>query len=277
MDTPGKSVSKKAVKKPIQVKTLFTSPFTVQWSPLPQEDMRFILTTLNEKLISVGLEKKEVKVFRPWRGKRVPVPSSSSDMNKAKDTTKGGWSDVAVRRRLALGINEVTKALERNQLNLVLVCKSVKPKHMTSHLIALSASRGVPACQVPRLSETVAQPLGLKSVLALGFRRSGCRGGGNNDDDDGEMFADTVEAIIPRVPSLDVPWIQGGAPGAQLQHDIDVKEEEGRQRAGKKRKLESEGQVPESSASCVLQYLKVKKIVSNPAKKKRKPKPKQAK
>ncbi|XP_061632841.1 ribonuclease P protein subunit p38 [Phyllopteryx taeniolatus] len=275
MDTPRKSVSKKAVKKPIRVKTLFTSPFTLNWSPLPQKDMNFILTTLNEKLISMGLEKKEVKVFRPWKKKRGPVPSSLSDVNEVNDLTKGGWTDVAARRQLALGINEVTKGLERNQLKLVLVCKSVKPKHMTNHLIALSASRGVPACQVPRLSVTVAQPLGLKSVLALGFRHSGRQGG--SDDDNGEAFTDAVEAIIPRVPSLDVAWIQGATPGVELQHNVGTKEEEGGQRTGKKRKLEPDDQVPESSASCTLQPLKVKKIVSNPAKKKRKQKPKQAK
>ncbi|XP_077431416.1 ribonuclease P protein subunit p38 [Vanacampus margaritifer] len=265
METPAKTVSEKTGKKQIKVKTLFTSPFALSWSPLPQNDMNFILTTLKDKLISMGLEKKEVKVFRPWRKKRDPDPSST-DTDK-EDQPKGGWTDAAARRQLALGINEVTKALEKNQLKLVLVCKSVKPKHMTNHLIPLSASRGVPACQVPRLSVSVAGPLGLKSVLALGFRRSGCQG---DSKDEAEAFADTVEAIIPRVPSLDVAWLQGAAPGVELQHNIDT-EVEGGQRAGQKRKLE-----PESEAG-TLQPLKVKKIVANPAKIKRKQKVKQEK
>ncbi|XP_077382320.1 ribonuclease P protein subunit p38 [Festucalex cinctus] len=259
METPGKSGGKKAGKKHIKVKTLFTSPFVPSWSPLPQTDMNFILTTLKNKLISMGLEKKEEKVFRPWRKKRGLDPSSTDTDTNKEDPPKGGWTDVAARRQLALGINEVTKALERNQLKLVLVCRSVKPNHMTNHLIPLSASRGVPACQVPRLSESVARPLGLKSVLALGFRRSGCQGDGKD-----EAFADTVEAIIPRVPSLDVAWLQGAAPGVELQHNIDTKEEEGGQRAGQKRKLELEHE------DSTLQPLKVKKIVSNPAKIKRK-------
>ncbi|XP_057689590.1 ribonuclease P protein subunit p38 [Corythoichthys intestinalis] len=272
MGTPVKSASKKDGKKPIRVKTLFTSPFPQKWSPLPQKDMHFILTTLKEKLISVGLEKKEVKVFRPWRKKRNPAPPSASvsDANKVEDSPKGGWTDLAARRQLALGINEVTKALERNQLQLVLVCKSVKPKHMTNHLIGLSASRGVPACQVPRLSESVAEPLGLKSVLALGFRRGGLQA-------KDEVFTDIVEAIIPKVPSLDVAWLQDVAPSVGLQGNITAKEEEVEKRTGLKRKMEPEVELQESSSISTLQPLIVKKIVSNPAKKKRKRKQKQAK
>ncbi|XP_019747658.1 ribonuclease P protein subunit p38 [Hippocampus comes] len=270
METPQKSSGKKAGKKPIRVKTMFTSPFALNWSPLPQKDMHFILTTLKDKLISMGLEKKEVKVFRPWRKKQRGPDFSSmdTDTNKVEDSSKGGWTDVAARRQLALGINEVTKGLERNQLKLVLVCKSIKPKHMTNHLIELSASRGVPACQVPRLSESMATLLGLKSVLALGFRHSCCQGDNN---DKAEAFTDTVDAIIPRMPSVDVAWLQGTAPGVELQHSGDAKEEEGGQRAGQKRKLEPE------SEHCTLQPLKVTKIVSNPAKIKRKRNRKQAK
>lgn len=259
----------KQVKKYIPVKTSFTSPFTPKWSPLPQEDMHFILKTLKDKLLSTGLEKKEVKVFRPWRKKNdqkpaatpEPVPQVSRDA-QVQDSPKNGWTDVAARRQLAIGINEVTKALERNELKLLLVCKSVKPKHMTNHLIALSATRGVPACQVPRLSQSVSEPLGLKSVLALGFRQGASR--------DHEAFADTVDAITPRVPSLDVAWLQGAAPRVTPEDPDMEEEEEVGEKKGQKRKLESESEEVrsgESASSCTLQPLQVKRIVANPAKK----------
>lgn len=261
MAPPGKQV-KKNIKRPIPAKTSITSPFTLQWSPLLQGDMDFILKTLKEKLISTGLEKKEVKVFRPWRKKKGqmlevtsdPVPEVSEDTHKVQDSPKGGWTDVAARRQLAIGINEVTKALERNELKLVLVCKSVKPKHMTNHLITLSATRGVPACQVPRLSQSMSEPLGLKSVLALGFRRCACK--------DDEVFTDAVEAITTKVPSLDVAWLQGAAPSVTLEHPVG-------ERTGQKRKLENESKVIECASPCTLQPLKLKKIVANPAKKRK--------
>ncbi|XP_008297775.1 ribonuclease P protein subunit p38 [Stegastes partitus] len=261
MATPGKP-SKKELRKQTPAKTSFTSPFTSKWKLLPQDDVQFILQTVKDKLSSTGLEKKEVKVFRPWRKKNEqklstttePVPQPS---RQEPDAAGNGWTDVVARRQLAIGINEVTKALERNQLRLLLVCKSVKPNHMTNHLIALSASRGVPACQLPRLSQSVSELLGLKSVLALGFKQSGST--------DKEVFEDTVEAIRHRVPSVKVSWLQGEA-------SRDTPECSGAAEArGQKRKLESGSEEPPSC--CTLQPLKVKKIVANPAKK-RKVKPK---
>lgn len=271
MATAGKPAAKKEAKRYTPAKTSFTSPFTIKWSPLPQEDMHFILKTLKDKLISTGLEKKEVKVFRQWRKKKdqksaatsEPVPQVSQDA-QVQDAPKNGWTDVAARRQLAIGINEVTKALERNELKLLLVCKSIKPAHMKNHLIALSASRGVPACQVPRLSQSVSEPLGLKSVLALGFRQCASK--------DEEVFTDTVEAITPRVPLLHVPWLQGAAPRVTAggPAEMEVEEEAGEDK-GQKRKLETESEdVTEPTSSCTLQPLKVKKIVANPARKRKK-------
>ncbi|XP_070768729.1 ribonuclease P protein subunit p38 [Enoplosus armatus] len=267
---PDKKETKKQTKKYIPTKTSFTSPITPKWSPLPQEDMHFILKTLKDKLVSTGLEKKEVKVFRPWRKKRDQKPAATSEPvpqvsqhAQVQDSPKNGWTDVAARRQLAIGINEVTKALERNELKLLLVCKSVKPKHMTDHLIALSATRGVPACQVPRLSQSVSEPLGLKSVLALGFRQCASK--------EDEAFTDTVDAITPRVPSLDVAWLQGAAPSVTPEDPVDMEEEEeAGEMKGQKRKLESESEeVTESASSCTLQPLKVKKVVANPEKKRK--------
>ncbi|XP_029306517.1 ribonuclease P protein subunit p38 [Cottoperca gobio] len=259
---------KKEIKKYIPAKTSFTSPFTPKWGPLPQEDMHFILKTLTAKLVSMGLEKKEVKVFRPWRKKKDQKPAATSELVsqvsqefQVTDSPKNGWTDVAARRQLAIGVNEVTKALEKNELRLLLVCKSVKPKHMTDHLIALSATRGVPACQVPRLSQSLSEPLGLKSVLALGFRQCASK--------DDEVFTDTVDAITPRVPSLDVAWLQGIAPSVTPEEPIDMEEEEELGQNKGKRKLESES---ESASTCTLQPLKVKKIVANLAKKRKKAK-----
>ncbi|XP_077455181.1 ribonuclease P protein subunit p38 [Stigmatopora argus] len=264
MDTPLKSKKKKDGKNPIRFKMLFTSPLMPNWNKVSHDDTTFILNTLQHKFTSIGLQKKEVKVFRPWRKKQAPAPPSASvsDANKAEDLPKGGWTDVTARRQLALGINEVTKALERNVLQLVLVCTSVNPKHMTDHLIGLSVSRGVPACQVARLSEFVTKVLGLKSVLALGFRRGVLPG-------DHEVFADTVEAILPKVPSINGAWLHGLLPGVGLLRTDTAKEEKVEKRKGKKRNLEPEVDVQESSSNPTLQPLNVKKIVANPAKKKR--------
>uniref|UniRef100_A0A3Q3VQ71 Ribosomal protein eL8/eL30/eS12/Gadd45 domain-containing protein n=1 Tax=Mola mola TaxID=94237 RepID=A0A3Q3VQ71_MOLML len=260
MATAGK-LGKRENKRHIPAKTSFTSPLTSTWSPLPQEDMNFILKTLKNKLIATGLEKKELKVFRRWGKKRDHKPAPAESV--LQDSPKNGWTDVAARQQLAIGINEATKALERNELKLLLVCTSVKPKHMTDHLIALSATRSVPACQVPRLSQSISEPLKLKSVLALGFRRCASK--------EDEVFADTVDAIAPRVLPLHVPWLQDAAPRVKPEDPVDVVEEvDVIDKRGQKRKLKTEYEdVRESASSATLQLLKVKKIVANPARKRK--------
>lgn len=254
MATPVKP-GKKANKKYIPVKTSINSPFSPSWRPLPQNDMHFILKTLEDKILSTGLAKKEVKVFRPWRKKKAEpsLQTSEAAPQVSQDAPRNGWTDAAVRRQLAIGINEVTKALERNHLKLLLVCKSVRPKHMTDHLIALSASRGVPACQVPRLSQSLSAPLGLKSVLALGFRQSAST--------EEELFTDTIEAIKPKVPSLDVAWLRE----AELSLKTEGEEEDGGGKRGQKRKLEADVVNESPSSSATLQPLKVKRVVANPS------------
>ncbi|XP_074538687.1 ribonuclease P protein subunit p38 [Halichoeres trimaculatus] len=260
------SGEKKKKEKYVQAKTYLVSPFTPKWRSIPQEDMHFILNTIKDKLVSVGLQKKEEKVFRPWKKKKAKNPSSVPEVTQvvsAQDSPHRGWTNAAARGQLAIGINEVTKALERNELKLVLVCKSVRPKHMTDHLIALSATRGVLACQVPRLSQSMSEPLGLKSVLALGFKNCTSR-----DDD---MFTDTVTAISPRIPPLGVHWLPGGAlQGVKPDEPCGPEGEDGEdgnKKKGEKRKLQSQPEVTESTSSSSLQPLTVKQTVPNPAKK----------
>lgn len=265
MATPVRS-GKKANKKYIPVKTSLNSPFSPSWSPLPQNDMHFILKTLEDKILSTGLVKKEVKVFRPWGKKKAELPPLTSEVASqvSQDALRNGWTDVAVRRQLAIGINEVTKALERNQLKLLLVCKSVRPKHMTDHLITLSVSRGVPACQVPRLSQSLSAPLGLKSVLALGFRQSASK--------EEEVFTETIEAIKPKVPSLDVAWLREAA----LSLKTEGEEKEAGEKRGQKRKLEAEVVNESLSSSATLQPLKVKRVIANPSRQSTKKKKKKS-
>lgn len=122
---------------------------------------------------------------------------------------------------------------------------------------------------MPRLSESVAGLLGLKCVLALGFRQ-----GDRNEDG---MFSDTVEAIVPRVPALQVAWIPSppSEKGATVEGQVGEEEgtaegqmevEKGEETRGQKRKIEDISSDITECPSCVLQPLKVKKIIPNPSK-----------
>lgn len=266
---PGRGSVRKT--RPLTVKTSLNNPYTLCWSALESEDMHFILQTLEDRFKSLGLKKiedKKRKKKQPFL-KKQSRDNCSTDVDvredlkkKAEDTLQvSGWTPVHVRGQLAIGVNEVTRALERNELLLVLVCKSVRPAIITSHLIPLSLSRMVPACQVPRLSERIAPVIGLKCVLALGFRK-------NTPD-----FVSEVQAVIPRVPSLNVPWLQD-----RLEDSRDNSETESLENHGTEiletsfEDLSKHRKRVEGQQAVVLQPLKIKKLIPNPNKKRKPPK-----
>ncbi|XP_077025449.1 ribonuclease P protein subunit p38 [Tamandua tetradactyla] len=274
---PGRGSVRKT--RPLTVKTSLNNPYIISWSTLEREDMHFILQTLEDKFKCIGLQKiedKKKKKNQPFF-KRLSKEKFNTDVNISEDLKEkktddnqqvSGWTPVHVRKQLAIGVNEVTRALERNELLLVLVCKSAKPAVITSHLIQLSLSRTVPACQVPRLSEKIAPAIGLKCVLALGFKR-------NTTD-----FVEELKAIIPRVPSLNVPWLQGRIEDAweKLEteslerQDQEILETSFEDLSKHKRKL-GEGQ---QASAVVLQPLKIKKLIPNPNKIRKPPKSKKS-
>lgn len=275
MATPGKA--KKEKKKHIPVKTSLNSPYDLRWAPLEKGQKAFIVNTLKAKIEALGLRKIQViaKDFRS-RKKAKKRDSEPADTKTEVATRQPGWNSESTRRQLAIGINEVTKGLERDELSLVLVCSSVKPAHMISHLIPLSRTREVPACQVPDLSECLSGLLGLSSVLALGFRRGAAD------------FTETVGKIAESVPPLHVAWVpsEGGVTGLEVEggdlpsntskteegsHSNPDKTEEqaGDDRSdppqGLKRKRDLSLE-PEGDPSPTLQPLKVKKTIPNPSK-----------
>lgn len=269
---PGRGSVRKT--RPLTVKTSLNNPYTICWSALEREDLHFILQTLEDRFKSIGLEKIENKkrskkqFFKKQGRDKCSIDVHMSEDLKEKKTEDNeqvsGWTSIQVRKQLAIGVNEVTRALERNELLLVLVCKSVKPAIITSHLIQLSLSRTVPACQVPRLSERIAPVIGLKCVLALGFKK-------NTTD-----FVNEVKAIIPRVPNLNVPWLQDRLEDSRKNSESESLESQDREiwdtsfedLSKHKRKL-TEGQ-----QAAVLQPLKIKKLIPNPNKKRKPPKSK---
>ncbi|XP_067869003.1 ribonuclease P protein subunit p38 [Heterodontus francisci] len=309
MEIPAQVVKGGGVRKarPPPVKTSFNNPYSIGWRPLEGESMAFILEKLKETFQQTGLCKIEPSERpRNPRASKAPkdqkkknmegnVKEINKDQQKAEEIkevkedhtmiriqeSKQGWTNVELRKQLAIGINEVTRALEKDALCLVLVCKSVKPTLMTHHLIQLSASRAVPACQVPRLSETLAPVLGLKSTLSLGFKKNS------------EAFIETVNAIIPQVPPLNVSWIQQSKV-IENAEGLETKPQDTTSEVPKTKSVGAEGQkrkfyevassdfplelgsAKSQKIGVALLPLKIKKIVPNPNKI-RKPKKKKNK
>nr|XP_005480341.2 ribonuclease P protein subunit p38 [Zonotrichia albicollis] len=271
---PGTATLRKAKKT--TVKTCLDNPFVFQWKTIDGEDMHFILETLEERIKHIGLKKIESprKKKRSFTKKQTErkCDASTNDFPKEEAEShpqKPGWTDISIRRQLAIGVNEVTKALEKNELLLLLVCKSAKPAMLTSHLVELSASRATPAGQVPRLSETLAPLLGLTSILALGFRKHS------------DTFTEAIAAIIPKIPALEVPWFQYRTEESMAYADTDssgsLEPEELAEvledKLTSQKRKHTESSQPDLS-HVILQPLKIKKLVPNPNKIKKPPRKK---
>ncbi|XP_030352717.1 ribonuclease P protein subunit p38 [Strigops habroptila] len=260
--------------KKAAVKTCLDNPFVLEWKTIDGEDMHFILQTLEERIKHIGLKKVETPRIKKRSLTKKQMErkcnTTTSDLPKEEDAEghrqKTGWTDTSIRRQLAIGVNEVTKALEKDELLLLLVCKSAKPAMITSHLIQLSASRATPAGQVPRLSETIAPLLGLTSVLALGFKKQS------------DKFTEAIAAIIPKIPALEVPWFQYRTEAAvDFAHTGSSENEEPEQQpealgdefmSQKRKRMES------NLSNVILQPMKIKKLVPNPNKIKKPPRKK---
>ena len=91
------------------------------------------------------------------------------------DTEAGAESpaltfNAGKRAQVVVGVNAVTRQLERNGLRCGLVCLSACPPLLTAHLLPLAATRGVPFAALPGLSGTASPLLGVKSALAVGIK-----------------------------------------------------------------------------------------------------------
>nr|XP_042702271.1 ribonuclease P protein subunit p38 isoform X2 [Chrysemys picta bellii] len=266
--------------KKITVKTSLNNPYDIKWNTLEGDDMHFILQTLEERIKHIGLKKIETRrrKKRSIAKRQIKEKCDASDCSvlpKEKEMDhiqqEQGWTDLNIRKQLAIGINEVTRSLEKNELLLVLVCKSAKPTMITMHLIQLSASRAVPAGQVPRLSESIAPMLGLTSVLALGFKK-------NSD-----TFTEVVKGIIPRIPSLDVPWIHHRSEQHMAEAYTDPLEiqdtelmETSVEEFSQSHKWKCTESNKSDSSNVTLQALRIKKLVPNSNKIRKPPKNKKA-
>lgn len=127
----------------------------------------------------------------------LPCSFCTSSIYSVRATAQNMITDELItlyRRHVFIGVNVVTKKLEKGKLDLVLTCSSAKPCFVTHHIITLCATRGVPAGCITGLSDTVSRELNLKSVLAIGFTSA-------------PDITDLVNTVVPKLPKLNVPWL----------------------------------------------------------------------
>ncbi|KAK3749959.1 hypothetical protein QZH41_013855 [Actinostola sp. cb2023] len=133
------------------------------------------------------------------KDKRKHLETSSGTMTEADKTLKNQLKEKQdMRKCLVVGINEVTRGLEKDELALVLVCRSVKPRLMTDHILLLAATRQTPTLGLQDLGQVLAPLLHCKKAAAVGFKKQRPI----------TVFDSLVEIITQKVPEITVPWLK---------------------------------------------------------------------
>lgn len=104
--------------------------------------------------------------------------SSYNAIEKARDTGK-----------IRKGTNEVTKAIERGEADLVVIAGDVEPPEIVMHLPALCSEKGIPYTFVPEKDE-----LGLAAGLKVRTSAVAITEEGSSEDD--------VKDIVSKVSEL---------------------------------------------------------------------------
>ena len=98
---------------------------------------------------------------------------NASELNTEERRQSGGDAETPTLTKksfMVIGVNNVTRCLERGELCAGLVCLSARPALVTRHIMMLAATRCVPFAALPDLSQKVVELLGdIKSALAIGF------------------------------------------------------------------------------------------------------------
>lgn len=103
---------------------------------------------------------------------------------------------------IVLGLNAVTRALEKNQLRLVICTRDLTPARALQHLPVLCAMKLVPLCPISMTSQSLAELFGeaeIRTVICMGFKRP--------IDEKNDERKEIVSLIASKCPILDIPWI----------------------------------------------------------------------
>ncbi|XP_033119786.1 ribonuclease P protein subunit p38-like [Anneissia japonica] len=172
----------------VSLKSTLCTPYPVEWPLLEKGGTQDILNAIQ-------------RTFEPLKDKLARMKSRGRKNREHATKIQEGSQNINPRSQILIGINEVTRGLERGLLRCVVVCRSTKPSHMTNHLLTLSATRETPALCLFRLSEIISPLLNLNTVMAIGFKKTS-----------GEIsvFEELVELIVQKTPKVNLPWLQEG-------------------------------------------------------------------
>lgn len=189
----------------------FPPPFP---SPTPgtEEKVFEILLDLFKKEMEVVRRLKEEKKSRSARDTDEKMIDANSDKPRPK------WKPP----RMIFGTNEVTRALENDLVEVVVVCKQPVPPILSSHLPTLCFSKNAKLVVLPGNGTKFGALCGTKRLLVFGVLRKPKSKSADTESKvagkpTGKCPADIlIERLKPFAAKLDYKWLKSGDKPADL-------------------------------------------------------------
>lgn len=109
-------------------------------------------------------------------------------------------SENEIYGELVVGLNQVTRSLEKDELRLVVCTRDLSPSKIIQHLPVLCAMRSVPLCPLNMTSQSIAQlmgPSGIRTAICMGFKKTNTV----------SKWDEIVKVVSEKCPLIDVPWV----------------------------------------------------------------------
>ncbi|XP_013400826.1 uncharacterized protein LOC106166727 [Lingula anatina] len=180
-----------AAKKKKSLKQVLSSPYNVSWPAVEKQTEVVLLERIKKELSQNFVTRPRVP--QQIRRNKQQMKKWREEQRKVEDI-----ASKATQSSVYIGINRVTKGLERDEVSAVIVDRDV-PVMMTRHLMLLAATRDCPAVCLSGLSSVIGPVVGMKSVAAISFKKS-VQGAST-------LYDDLVEFVSSHAPVLQVPWL----------------------------------------------------------------------
>ncbi|XP_015109047.1 ribonuclease P protein subunit p38 [Diachasma alloeum] len=164
LKTPLSTIKKGLVKG---LRNILAHPHEFCWPVVRDERGEDLKNILNESLPNRTGHPREIS----WAQLRKMSKEERAALKKEMKSKKMENKEDEINNKMCLGVNAVTRALERDSLASVLVDSNVEPLIMIKHVVTMCQNKNLPVILVPFLKSSTSQRLGFASA-ALGLRKS---------------------------------------------------------------------------------------------------------
>jgi len=175
-------------------KPILKPPFTIQWPETPKSSTDSIVFGLRSRLESLQFFRPKIAENSSLR-KRPKIEGGS----KSAAVCDSKWNDSRIKSQLALGLNEVLRALEQKKLRVAIFDSDhLKPKTMSYFTGLAAKDSDAVVGTLKGFSELLAKTMRIKAVRSFGIRKV------NVDSKVEDFFAGEVELIRQHLRPVEI-------------------------------------------------------------------------